>query len=350
MQRIALTTGEPAGIGPDLTIMLAQQARAFEIVAIGNKQLLMQRAEQLSLPLQLRDVNFNDAPSADAASSLCVLDVDLNNAVNAGSLNPANAPYVLSTLDIAYEGCEDQRFDAMVTAPVHKGVINDAGFPFTGHTEYLAAKSRSTPVMLLASGDFRVALATTHLPLSDVSAAINEADLMRVLTVLHTELQHRFAISQPRILVCGLNPHAGEDGHLGREEIDVIQPALQRANEQGIQAVGPLPADTLFTEPHLKKADAVLAMFHDQGLPVLKYAGFGNAVNITLGLPIIRTSVDHGTALDKAGTGDIHSGSLNAAISTAQQMIISSSAGNQLGRQHKKPAGMQNDNRRSQSN
>ena len=323
MLRIALTTGEPAGIGPDLSVMLAQSERDFELVAIGNAALLTARAAQLNLPLQTRVFDHNAKPCADSAGSLCIADLALDNAVQCGVLDKLNAQYVLNTLDLAAQGCADNTFDAMVTAPVHKGIINEAGIAFTGHTEYLANKWASDPVMLLASGDFRVALATTHLPLSAVSAAITEQGIARVLHVLNTELRTRFAIENPRILVCGLNPHAGEDGHLGREEIDIIIPCLEKLRAQGLNLTGPLPADTLFTQHHLNDADAVLAMYHDQGLPVLKYAGFGQAVNVTLGLPIIRTSVDHGTALDKAGKGNIDSGSLNAAMAMAVDMATS---------------------------
>lgn len=320
--RLALTTGEPAGIGPDLSVILAQSARDYELVAVGNAELLKARADELSLPLEVRVFDVDATPVNDAAGVLCVADVSLGESVSAGVLNAANARYVLDTLDLAVSGCQDKTFNAMVTAPVHKGIINDAGIPFTGHTEYLAEKSGSDPVMLLASGDFRVALATTHMPLSAVPSAITEEQISRVLHILHTELQTRFAIHGPTILVCGLNPHAGEDGHLGREEIDIIIPTLDKLRAQGLKLIGPLPADTLFTQHHLNDADAVLAMFHDQGLPVLKYAGFGQAVNITLGLPIIRVSVDHGTALDKAGNGNIESGSMLAAIAMAKQMIV----------------------------
>jgi len=320
MLRLALTTGEPAGIGPDLTVIQAQSTRDYELVAIGNRQLLQERAAALSLPLEIRAFDLHAAARSDDAGVLCVADVPLEHSVQTGVLNSANAQYVLNTLDVAASGCRDKTFHAMITAPVHKGVINDAGIAFTGHTEYLAEKSNSDPVMLLASGDFRVALATTHMPLSAVPAAITEQGISRVLHILHNELQSRFAIKSPVILVCALNPHAGEDGHLGREEIDIIIPTLEKCRAQGLNLIGPLPADTLFTQHHLNDADAVLAMFHDQGLPVLKYAGFGSAVNITLGLPIIRTSVDHGTAIDKAGTGNIESGSLNSAIATAIAM------------------------------
>lgn len=320
MLRIALTTGEPAGIGPDLCAMLAQTSRDFELVAIGNQALLEERAAMLSLPLKVRQFNASQPAITDNTTELCVLDVPLSSAVQTGVLNKDNAAYVLKTLDLAADGCSTHTFNAMVTAPVHKGVINDAGISFTGHTEYLSEKSNSDPVMLLAAGDFRVALATTHLPLKEVAAAISDAGITRVINILHNELQTRFGIDHPTILVCGLNPHAGEDGHLGREELDIIIPCLDKLRTQGMNLIGPLPADTLFTPHHLTDADAVLAMYHDQGLPVLKYAGFGSAVNITLGLPIIRTSVDHGTALDKAGTGQINSGSLNAALALARQM------------------------------
>ena len=320
MLRIALTSGEPAGIGPDLCVMLAQAPRDYELVAIGDAALLQARAAELSLPLTTRGFDNSQPAKADKAGELCVSNTPLMSDVHSGVLNTGNAQYVLNTLDIAADGCANNVFDAMVTAPVHKGVINDAGIPFTGHTEYLAEKSASKPVMLLAADKFRVALATTHLPLSEVSAAITEAGISAVLHVLHEELQTRFAVRNPVILVCGLNPHAGEDGHLGREELDIIIPCLEKLRAKGMNLIGPLPADTLFTPHHLNDADAVLAMYHDQGLPVLKYAGFGSSVNITLGLPIIRTSVDHGTALDKAGTGNIESGSLSAALQLALQM------------------------------
>jgi len=320
MLRLALTTGEPAGIGPDLSVLQAQLPRDYELVAIGNRALLEARAAQLCLPLTTRIFEPDATPIADAAGVLCVADLNLDTTVQTGVLNSENASYVLRTLDIAADGCHDKIFNAMVTAPVHKGIINEAGITFTGHTEYLADKSASDPVMLLAAGNFRVALATTHLPLSAVAAAITEQTISRVLKVLHEELTSRFAVSAPTILVCGLNPHAGEDGHLGREELDIIIPCLEKLRAQGLHLIGPLPADTLFTQHHLNDADAVLAMYHDQGLPVLKYAGFGSAVNITLGLPIIRTSVDHGTALDKAGTGKIESGSLQAALDMAVDM------------------------------
>jgi len=281
VQRIALTTGEPAGIGPDLTVMLAQRAHDFELVAVGNAELLRDRAKALALPLNLQNYCAGNKPEASKAGVLSVLDVELAAPVKTGSLNSANAAYVLKTLDLAFDGCSSKQFDAMVTAPVHKGVINDAGIDFTGHTEYLADKTGSDPVMVLASDNLRVALVTTHLPLSAVPEAITPSAIERVVSVLQSELQSRFAIANPHILVCGLNPHAGEQGHLGREEIDTIIPTLEKLRKQGMNLTGPLPADTLFTAHHLSDADAVLAMFHDQGLPVLKYAGFGKAVNVT---------------------------------------------------------------------
>ncbi len=320
--RIAVTPGEPAGIGPDLVVTLAQAVQPHEIVVIADPQLLLSRAQTLGLPLSLREINFADAPRASRAGELAIFPVHLTSPAQAGVLNVANATYILKTLDAAINGCVKQEFAALVTGPVHKSVINDAGIAFTGHTEYLAEKTATEKVvMMLATTGLRVALATTHLPLKDVAAAINETELTQVITILQRDLQQQFGIAEPRILVCGLNPHAGEGGHLGREEIDIIEPALLRLRAQGINLIGPLPADTLFTPKYLDHADAVLAMYHDQGLPVLKYRGFGQAVNITLGLPIIRTSVDHGTALDLAGTGKADLGSLRTALSYAIAMI-----------------------------
>ncbi|WP_347332059.1 4-hydroxythreonine-4-phosphate dehydrogenase PdxA [Marinimicrobium locisalis] len=320
-RRVALTPGEPAGIGPDLAIMLAQSERADEIVAIADPALLEARAEQLGLPLRLRELDSRQAASSQRAGELTVAPTFLRSPVTAGTLNPSNSAYVLETLDVAIAGCQDQTFDALVTGPVHKGVINDAGIAFSGHTEYLADKT-GTPrvVMMLATEGLRVALATTHIPLKEVSGALNETLLTEVLDILHADLRRDFGLSQPRILVCGLNPHAGEGGHLGREELDLIEPVLEKQRARGQNLIGPLPADTLFTPKHLDRADAVLAMYHDQGLPVLKYKGFGRAVNVTLGLPIIRTSVDHGTALDLAGTGQVDTGSLQTALDYARQM------------------------------
>jgi len=320
---LVFTPGEPAGIGPDLCVQLAQDARSYPLVAVCSPQLLMDRAAHLSLPLSI-ELYQPESPATRDAGRLCVLPVELIEPVRPGNLNPTNAQYVLETLTQATRGCLDGSFSALVTGPIHKGVINDSGIPFSGHTEFLARLTNAFPVMMLACPGLRVALATTHLPLKDVSPAITRTSLTRVIRIMHQDLTHRFAITNPRILVCGLNPHAGESGHLGTEEIDTISPVLERLRLEGMQLEGPLPADTLFTAHHLKQADAVLAMYHDQGLPVLKHQGFGNAVNITLGLPIIRTSVDHGTALDLAGTGTADIGSLQAAIKAAHQLTTSS--------------------------
>ncbi|MGZ8136427.1 MAG: 4-hydroxythreonine-4-phosphate dehydrogenase PdxA [Methylococcaceae bacterium] len=318
--RIALTPGEPAGIGPELCIQLAQRDLPCELVAIASPDLLEQRARQLGLPIQIKMFDGALLPVAHTAGQLTVMPVELAEAVQCGRLNAANSRYVLKTIDKAAKGCIDGLFSAMVTAPVHKGVINDAGFPFSGHTEYIAEITGGHPVMMLATQDLRVALVTIHLPLAEVSQAITHARLRMVIRILDHDLRTRFGIDNPKILVCGLNPHAGESGHLGREEIEVIEPVLENFRTQGLNIVGPLPADTLFTPKYLDSADAVLAMYHDQGLPVLKYKGFGQAVNITLGLPIIRTSVDHGTALDLAGTGKAEIGSLQFALHTALSM------------------------------
>ncbi|MEQ1637101.1 MAG: 4-hydroxythreonine-4-phosphate dehydrogenase PdxA [Methylococcales bacterium] len=323
--RIAITPGEPAGIGPDLCIQLAQLPQMCELVFICDPDLLQQRAAQLNLPLKLIVFDPDLPPSPSPPRIMKVLATPLAAPAICGQLDPANSLYVLNTINLATQGCLDQQFDAMVTGPVHKAVINDAGFAFSGHTEYIAALTGGDPVMMLATLGLRVALVTTHLPLSEVSTAITGEKLVTVLRGLHRDLQHYFGCTEPRILVCGLNPHAGENGHLGREEIDVIQPVLEKLRTQGMLLQGPLPADTLFTPKYLDAADAVLAMYHDQGLPVLKYKGFGNAVNITLGLPIIRTSVDHGTALDLAGTGKADVGSLLVAVKTALDMALNHS-------------------------
>ena len=322
LPRIALTPGEPAGIGPELAAMIGGQAIDAELVAVADPALIRDRAEALGLALEVVPFDDGAPPRRHVPGRLPVVPIQLEHAARAGVLDPANADYVLATLRSAALGCQSGRFDAMVTAPVNKAVINDAGHPFTGHTEFLAALTDADmPVMMLAAGELRVALATTHVPLREVSAALTPDRLERVTRILHHDLQQRFALPDPRILVCGLNPHAGEGGHLGDEEIRVIEPVLERLREQGMRLEGPLPADTLFTPRHLEGADAVLAMYHDQGLPVLKYAGFGRAVNITLGLPIIRTSVDHGTALDLAGTGRADPGSLRAAIDCAVDLV-----------------------------
>lgn len=319
--RIALTPGEPAGIGPDLCLQLAQFPQSCELVAIADPDLLQQRAKQLGLKLQIQLFDSSLQSEPTSAHCLKVLPVKLGATAECGRLKELNSPYVLETIRIAALGCMNGSFAAMVTAPVHKGIINDAGIPFSGHTEFIADITSGTPVMMLATPGLRVALVTTHLPLAQVSTAITPQSLNSVIRVLDKDLRTRFAIPNPRILVCGLNPHAGENGHLGREEIEVIEPVLQQLRQEGINLHGPLPADTLFTPKYLEAADAVLAMYHDQGLPVLKHKGFGQAVNITLGLPIVRTSVDHGTALELAGTGKAQLGSLQFALQTALEMI-----------------------------
>ncbi|RDH86867.1 MAG: 4-hydroxythreonine-4-phosphate dehydrogenase PdxA [endosymbiont of Escarpia spicata] len=312
-----MTPGEPAGVGPDLCVMLAQEPLAAPVVVFADPGLLERRAELLGLPLTL--IPF-DAAEAEPGS-LRILPVPLTAEAQCGRLNPANADYVLDTLRQATEGCLNGDFDALVTGPVHKGIINDAGHTFTGHTEFLAELTQAHPVMMLATKGLRVALVTTHLPLSEVSHQITPQRLERVIRILDCDLRRHFGLTDPRILVCGLNPHAGEGGHLGREEIEIIEPTLERLRQGGINLAGPLPADTLFTPKYLQQADAVLAMYHDQGLPVLKHLGFGRAVNVTLGLPIIRTSVDHGTALDLAGSGQAGIGSLLAAVAMAGEMV-----------------------------
>jgi 4-hydroxythreonine-4-phosphate dehydrogenase len=319
--RLAVTPGEPAGIGPDILIGLVQQGYPCELVAIASPDLLLARARQLNLPLTLRPWDPDLPPAALRPGELVIYPVALRGPVTAGQLNAANARYVLDTLDSAIQGCRNGDFAALITGPVHKGIINEAGIPFSGHTEYLADHT-GTPrvVMMLATEGLRVALVTTHLPLVQVPAAITPALLTQIIRILDGDLRQHFGIRAPRILVCGLNPHAGEGGHMGREEIEVIEPTLAQLRAEGINLIGPLPADTLFTPHHLDSADAVLAMYHDQGLPVLKYKGFGQAVNITLGLPLIRTSVDHGTALDLAATGKADRGSLETALNYARQM------------------------------
>lgn len=311
---LAITSGEPAGIGVDICLALAQKELPCRCVILGDKILFQERSLMLGL-----NVSFVDYPAKiKPANSLEILHVPLLSHVQAGRLDAKNGAYVLKLLDMAYEGIQTGLFAGMVTAPVHKGIINDAGFTFTGHTEYLADISHTKKVvMMLAGGGLRVALATTHLPLKEVAVAINTTDLSEVIQILHHDLQHKFGIETPNILVAGLNPHAGENGHLGREEIDIIEPTLEKMRLLGINVQGPFPADTLFQPFMLKGADAVLAMYHDQGLPVLKFASFGEGVNITLGLPFVRTSVDHGTALDLAGTGKAKAESLLEAIKQA---------------------------------
>ncbi len=320
--RIALTAGEPAGIGPELCLQLASQ-RGFdvELVCIGDAKLLAERATQLGLSLRLEPYRTDSAPQPSVPGVLRVLHEPLRAPAEVARLDPRNARYVLATLDRALAGAQSGEFAALVTAPVQKSIINDAGIAFAGHTEYFAAAcGTAVPVMLLVAGSLRVALATTHLPLREVSDALDGARLDAVLATLDRGLRDLWGLQQPRIAVCGLNPHAGEGGHLGTEEQQTIQPAIARARAAGIDARGPIPADTAFVPRELASCDAVLAMYHDQGLPVVKHAGFGQAVNVTLGLPIIRTSVDHGTALDLAGTGRADTGSLNAAIELAIEL------------------------------
>lgn len=320
--RLAITTGEPAGIGPDLLIQLAQQPQNAELVVIADPEVILERATLLNIPLTLREYKQDQPAIINRLNELTILPISCPEPVIAGTLTVANSVYVLATLERAAQGCLRGEFAAIVTAPLHKGIINDAGIPFTGHTEFFAEKTATKlPVMMLVADKLRVALATTHLPLSEVSNAITETSLTTVLEIIDRDLRQKFALQNPHILVCGLNPHAGEGGHMGMEEIETIEPTLNKLRARGMNITGPLPADTLFTPRHLEGADAVLAMFHDQGLPVLKYAGFGHAVNITLGLPIIRTSVDHGTALDLAGTGKAEIGSLMAAIDCAIDII-----------------------------
>ncbi|MEN3112790.1 4-hydroxythreonine-4-phosphate dehydrogenase PdxA [Uliginosibacterium paludis] len=322
---IAITTGEPAGVGPEICAALSRANRPVRFVLIGHHALLVERARMAGV--QAAFVPYRrDAVTPPGV--LEVLDVDLPAPARPGKLVCENAAYVLRTLDLAIDGCLSGEFAAMVTAPVQKSVINESGIPFTGHTEYLAERTATRRVVMMLAGQYgperqwmRVALASTHLPLKGVPAALTPEELEAVLHILHDDLRDKFGLPAPRILVAGLNPHAGEGGHMGREEIDVIQPVLEKLRAAGMQLIGPLPADTLFTPHQLARGDAVLAMYHDQGLPVLKFATFGGGINVTLGLPIIRTSVDHGTALDLAGTGKADPGSLFAAVDCALAMI-----------------------------
>jgi len=321
LPRIAITAGEPAGIGLDICVKLAHTAMPAALVVLADPAALQTRATQLGTPVALRTYTdtLTDRLTPHAGDgSLYVLPVATAAPVVAGTLNAANSAAVLTMLDRALAGCQSGEFDAMVTAPVHKGVINDAGIAFTGHTEYLAEKTNTQQVvMMLVGGGMRVALATTHLPLTQVSAAITADSLTTTIRILHHDLVHKFGIPQPRIFVAGLNPHAGENGYLGMEEINTINPVLENLRAEGMQLIGALPADTMFSQKNLSQADAFLAMYHDQGLAVLKHASFGEGVNVTLGLPIIRTSVDHGTALDIAGSGKADLGSMLSAIQLA---------------------------------
>ena len=320
---VVITPGEPAGVGPDLVLALAQQAWPVELVVCADPALLLERAEILGLTIQLRDYEQGRPAQPQAAGTLTVLPVKTAAPVTAGRLDVANSAYVVETLARACDGAISGEFAALITGPVQKSIINDAGIPFIGHTEFFADRSHcDRVVMMLATEELRVALATTHLPLLAVPGAITRQSLHEVITILHHDLKTKFGIGEPQIYVCGLNPHAGEGGHMGHEEIDTIIPALEELRQQGMNLIGPLPADTLFQPKYLQHADAVLSMYHDQGLPVLKYQGFGRAVNITLGLPFIRTSVDHGTALELAATGTADAGSFRTAINLAIRMAI----------------------------
>lgn len=321
LPKIAITPGEPAGVGPELLLQIAQQDWPAMLVAYADPALLQQRARQLQLDITLTEVTDSCPAQPHQPGQLFVRPVALGTAASAGKLDARNAPYVVNCLRDATDACRRGDCQALMTGPVQKSIINDAGIPFSGHTEYLAERCGvNKVVMMLASDALRVALVTTHLPLSAVPAAITDTELSRTLEILHSELRHRFGCSEPRIMVLGLNPHAGEGGHMGREEIDVIEPVLARFRQQGWQLTAPMPADTAFSPRHLAQCDAVLAMYHDQGLPVLKYQSFGQAVNITLGLPIIRSSVDHGTALDLAGSGRADPGSMATALRYAIDM------------------------------
>lgn len=347
--KLLITPGEPAGIGPDLVIMAAGKNLTSGAVIVADPDLLMERAKSLGLKIKINDYSSpgenspgenrpgENRPGESRPGEINVIPVSLKVKSQAGSPDPKNASYVINCLSRATELCLEKKFAGIVTGPIQKSTINEAGIPFKGHTEWLADKTGvSRVVMMLTTAKsneskesnestatpLRVALATTHLPLRLVADSISDQLLTEVITILHADLGTRFGIPEPRILVCGLNPHAGEGGYLGREEIEIIKPALHRLKSQGINVSGPFPADTLFTPKYLQNADVVLAMYHDQGLPVLKHLGFGSAANITLGLPIIRTSVDHGTALELAGTGNINCGSIKTALRVAEQMVV----------------------------
>lgn len=315
--RIIITPGEPAGIGPDIVIHAAQMNIAAELIVVADPKLLETRAKLLRLPLKLTPFHAKE-PAKCQSGELKIIPVELKGTSTPGVRNDQHAEYVIACLELATEHCLEKITHALVTGPVHKASINAAGFEFTGHTEFLKKFCNVDDVLMLFVVDtLKVALATTHLPLTEVSSAITYEHLLKAIRLLHFSLQKSFDIKNPKIFVCGLNPHAGEEGTLGREEIDVIRPALITLREEGIHCIGPLPADTLFTKKYLAEADAIFAMYHDQGLPIVKFIGFDRAVNVTLGLPIIRTSVDHGTALDLSGTGLADPGSLKAAIELA---------------------------------
>ena len=322
LPRIAITAGEPAGIGLDLCAMLAHQALAADILVIADQEALLARAKSLNIQLDLQSYQADQVPYLHLGNGkLTVLHQATAMPVVAGKLDKANSTYVLNMLSTALKGCQENIFDAMVTAPVHKGIINEAGIPFSGHTEFLAEETNTKQVvMMLVGGGMRVALATTHLPLTKISAAITAESLTTTIRILHADLKQKFGITNPLIMVAGLNPHAGEGGYLGDEEIKTITPVLEKLRKEGMNLIGPLPADTMFSQKNITQTDAFLAMYHDQGLAVLKHASFGEGVNVTLGLPIIRTSVDHGTAIDLAGKGNIQSGSMLAAINLAIEL------------------------------
>lgn len=316
--RILITPGEPAGIGPDIVAELAQQAWPAELVVITDSEMLLARAKQINLPLKLIDVSLSKPPVAHTPGTLKIIPVKLPAPCTPGKLNIANADFVIKCLNLATDLCLENKAEALVTGPVQKSVLNEAGVAFTGHTEFLAARCQASQVLMLFVVDsLKVALLTTHLPLSQVPQAVTQKKLIETIRLLNNELKKRFGIKQPAILVSGLNPHAGEQGHLGREEIDIIEPTLTLLRNENIHVTGPLPADTLFTQKYLSTADAILAMYHDQALPVVKNIGFDRAVNVTLGLPMIRTSVDHGTALDIAGNKKANAGSMQEAVKLA---------------------------------
>ncbi len=325
---IAITPGEPAGIGPELTLKLAKHSLQFEIVAIANLKMLQEQAKQFGLAINFKAFDSNSASNAHTPGTLQVIDIELPAPVNSGQPNKSNSAYVIKTIETAVDMVSSKQLSALTTAPVQKSIINDAGISFSGHTEFIASQTSGHPVMLLAnetldknSGSYlRVALVTTHLPVSEVASNITAHRITKVLEVLHHDLIHRFGIAKPCIAVCGLNPHAGEGGHLGKEEYEIIAPTLEKLRKQGMNLEGPLPADTAFTQKKLRGKDAILAMYHDQGLPVIKHQGFGEVINVTLGLPIIRTSVDHGTALDIAGQGIADESSLLAAATLAAKL------------------------------
>ncbi len=322
IKRLIISSGEPAGIGPEQIIKLAQFDYDFEWVVLADPSLLKQAAKALNIAINIETYKTGQKPLKSAQGGIKVIPVSLAEKVEFGQLNVKNAYYVLEILHTAVKLCMEGEFDGMVTAPIHKGIINEAGIKFTGHTELLAEQSNTKQVvMMLATPGLRVPLVTTHLPLKDISAAITAELLENVIHILHDSLKNQFGIKKPKIYIMGLNPHAGEDGHLGMEEIDTINPVIKKLQNQGMDLIGSLPADTIFSPSNRKNGDAFLAMYHDQGLPVLKYVGFGNAVNVTLGLPFIRTSVDHGTALNIAGTGKADIKSFQYAMDVAIEMM-----------------------------